>query len=247
VGRALVLGVAGAEVAAVIGGVDDDRVVQLAQRLEGAGEATQVGVDRRAAGQVLRVVPAPVAEGALKVGGHVVVPKPLGPPLGSDRAAPVVLMMRFEKRHKHEERPLVVRLVLEGLEGQVGDGVDPKAGQLHPVAVAVEEVAPVGERGRLQRVGCEPQVLVAAPTFGGHRAVAKPGGASARLGQVTAVGGQVPLAQIAGPVVGRCQLSRQRCRILGERPAVAPAPGGGGHQPGLQRRPGRSAQRLHGE
>ena len=83
--------------------------------------------DRRAAGQLLRVVPAPVAEGALKVGGHVVVPKPLGPPLGSVRAAPVVLMMRFEKRHKHEERPLVVRLVLEGLDGQVGDGVNPKA------------------------------------------------------------------------------------------------------------------------
>jgi len=232
-GGALVLGVAGAEVAAVIGGVDDDRVVQLAGGLQGTGQAAEVGVDRRAAGEVLRIVPAPVAQRAFEVGGHVVVGESLGPALGADRAKSIVLMVRFEKRHEHEERALLVGASVQGVDGQVGQRIDAEAVQRHFVAVAVEDVAPVGERGRLQRVGRQPQVLVAAAPLGRHRPGAKPCGAGARLGQVAAVGGQVPLADVAGPVAGRPERGRQRGRILGERPAVAPAAGGGGHQPGL--------------
>ena len=120
---ALVLEVSGTEVAAVIAGEHDQRLVELASSIEVVDEAAEVGVDTRAAREVLGVVPTPVAPPCREVARQLEVTETCRPAARSNGAESVVLVMRFEERQEQEERLVVVEAA-DPVDGEIGECID---------------------------------------------------------------------------------------------------------------------------
>ena len=159
---ALVFAVAGLEVAAVIGGVQQHRglrevqaahrVLQAAKRLvEPLHHAVVTGqVARGGTAERAQVGRRPGAGVALLVAGRRGV------------VVAVVLVVRLDERDEQEKRIGFTGTGVQVADGGVGERVDPVAGQVHRVAAAVEHARPVGVGGELQGVGRQPVAVAAA-------------------------------------------------------------------------------------
>ena len=193
VAGALVLVVAGLEVAAVIRGEHHDGVVQQFQALERVEEPAEGLVEALDHAVVAAQVLLRGAAQGGQVGRGVAAGVALPVAIRRRVVVEVVLVVRLQEGEEQEERLLA--WLGEVADGGVGLGVDPVAGEPHRLLVVVEQHHVVAVGDELEQVGREPAVVAAACRLG-HCAV-KP-----------AVG-QVPLADVGGVVAGALEVMGQ--------------------------------------
>ena len=92
-----------------------------------------------------------------------------------------------------------------------------------------------------------PDVAVAAASLGWDRPSIEPGRRTVGREVASAVGGEVPLADVSGLVAEGVRALSERVGLWRQCDAVAPTPGPGGAQAGLDGGACGSADRLHGE
>ncbi len=225
VAGALVLTVAGLEVATMVGREQHDRVVQQVETLQRV-EQTSVGfvepldhppvprqvlLRRPTEGQQVGRGPAPFVTWSVANRSRVVIDP--------------VLVMGFQIRTEQEERLLA--MVGDVADCRVGLCVHPVAWECHFFFIVVENREPVWLRGEFEGVGSKPGLVAAAFTRW-HRVAIR----------------QVPLANVAGVIPRIVEPVGEGALSLREGNAVSEATGGGWIQAGLQARAGWAADGL---
>lgn len=232
--RALVRGVAGTEVGAVIRGAGEHGVVLDAQAAQGVAQPPHplvhaFDLPRIAADVAVRTAlrRGRAERGEVRREPPALVPLPV--PGGGRVVVRRVLVVLFEQGEEEQERPFVV--VGDEPDRRVDEGVRAVAREAHRLALAVEHHRAVGVRGELQPVRGQPVVVTAAP-LGRHGPV----------GPVLA--GQVSLADVARRPARRAEDRGERGRVGRQggrcgRPRWGSASGRSAAPNGRARRPGR--------
>ena len=227
---AFVFGVARLEVAAVIGGEEDDGIVEHIQADQSINQAAERFVQPLDHAQVAGHLLMGRAAQRRQIRRH---PARAVTFVVADRRriiVAVVLMMRLNEGTEEEERTILMRVDIS--DHGVGLRVDAIAGQLTGRAVAIVHDGVVGIGGEFQQVGSQP-VIVAAALLWRDRSLA--------------FIRQVPFADVSGVVAGILEAMGQGAAFARQGDAIAVAAGFGGVQAGLQAGARRSANRLAGD
>ena len=215
----LVLGVAGPEVVAVVGGEQHDRLFGQVQALQRVLQAA-VGLV-----EALHhaVVPAQVprrrpAEGG-QIGRHPAAGVALAVAVRRRVVVEMVLVVRLDVGDEQVERVLSSGALVDVTDRRVGYRIDAVPWQLHGLAVAVVQHGVVRLGGELQNVGRQP-VAIAEAFVGRHR----PHG----LALV-----EMPLADVGRVVPGLAEVVCQGAAVPGKGNGVAVTARGRGVETGL--------------
>ena len=131
---AFIFCVAGAEMAPMVAGIENNGVVLDAIGFQGVHQAAYIGIKAVAGAKVIRVIFPPVALGPHQIAGNVVVGKFFLAPVGAFIVVPVVLVVGVKLGDKEEERLvrslflLLLHVAMDKVYGIIGDCVYPEAG-----------------------------------------------------------------------------------------------------------------------
>lgn len=149
---------------AVVGGEEDDRVIELTetlQRIEQPSQcliqpfdhaiiAAQMGMGRSAQCRQIGWNPLGGVLFTIAIGWWIVIE--------------MVLMMRLDVGDKEKEGILLIGIDIA--DGGVGQCIDAVAGQLDLLAVVVKHHGVVGVRGEFEQIRCQPVLIAATLGFG---------------------------------------------------------------------------------
>ena len=233
--------VAGLEVGAVVGGVEDDGVVVQALFLQLCHQPAEVLVEAGALAQIVRVLLRCVAAQSLQVLGQNKIGKPLLGAIGAFVVVMVVLMVRLDLGHSHEEG-LFAGVLVEVVQRELVDAVSTVALKVDAVVVLVEHITVVAVGGEFQHIGCTPVAGIAAAQLQRNGCN---GMVNSRLLFQLAVRGQMPLANIGRLIAGIFfHILAQSLDIRGQHQIIAEAACLSGVFSGLEQGAAGAAHRL---
>ena len=233
--------VAGLEVGAVVGGVEDDGVVIQTLFLQLCHQPAKVLIEAGALTQIVRVLLRCVAAQSLQILGQNKIGKPLLGAVGAFVVVMVVLMVRLDLRHRHKEG-LFAGVLVEVVQRKLVDAVGAVALEVDAVIVFIEHIAVVAVGGKFQHVRSAPVAGIAAAQLQRDR---RDGVVDGRLFLQLAVRGQMPLADVGRLIPGILFHVLAQCLDLGgQHQVVAEAAGLGGGFAGLEQGAAGSAHRL---
>src|SRR5262249_43128109 len=154
---ALVLGIPGPEMAAVVADEHHDRALGQLALCQLPPQPPDVLIDARDAAIVVGELLLPVARKEREVGRHERIAIAIGVAVWRDETVAVVLKVRLEVRDDEEER---LARAVEKPHDPIGDEIDAiLIGEADLVAVAVPDAALVGMRRALQRIRAFPETV----------------------------------------------------------------------------------------
>ena len=205
--------------AAMVGKVNDDRILIDAHFLQLVHQPPQILVQRRALTQIVGVFFPVIAAQHLQISGRGEVRILFFGADGAFIVVVVVLVVRFNMGDGHEEG-LLPPVLLQKFQREVRDAVYTVSREINAVVVLVKHKAVVAVAGEFQNVTGAPKAGIAAPQLpgdGGDGMV--DGGLLFQL----AVGRQVPLADVGCFVTGLLHIRPQRLYIGREHDIIAEA------------------------
>ena len=158
--------IAGHEVAAMIGKVNDNRILVDTHFLQPVHQPSQILVQRRALSQIVGVFFPVIAAQCLQILGRGEVRVLLFGADGAFIVVVVVLMVGFNMGDGHEER-LLSPVLFQKFQGKVRDAVHTVAGEINAVVILVKHEAVIAVAGKFQNVTGTPEAGIAAPQLPG--------------------------------------------------------------------------------
>ena len=162
--------IAGHEMAAMVGKVNDDRILIDAHFLQLVHQPPQILVQRRALTQIVGVFFPVIAAQHLQISGRGEVRILFFGADGAFIVVVVVLVVRFNMGDGHEEG-LLPPVLLQKFQREVRDAVYTVSREINAVVVLVKHKAVVAVAGEFQNVTGAPKAGIAAPVLPGNPAV----------------------------------------------------------------------------